>query len=64
MTVAYPGAQDGGVGASAAQASAMSRLALLDQYAASSFATPASITGGPLQGWVNNAVQTLAKPQA
>uniref|UniRef100_A0A9E7ZVI5 Uncharacterized protein n=1 Tax=Bosea sp. NBC_00436 TaxID=2969620 RepID=A0A9E7ZVI5_9HYPH len=63
-TVAYPGAHDGGVGVSAAQGTAMSRLALLDQYAASSFATPASTTGGPLQGWLNNTAQTLAKPQA
>ena len=69
-TVAYPGAPDSGVSASgggidaSSQNSAMSRLALLDQYAASSFATPASGTTGPAQGWLNNTAQTLAKPQA
>lgn len=76
-TVAYPGALDGGASASgggldasgggaaaSTQDSAISRLALLDQYAASSFATPATGTTGPAQYWLNNAGQTLAKPQA
>ncbi|MCT4495642.1 hypothetical protein [Bosea minatitlanensis] len=61
-TVGYPGAQDGVAGATSSQGSAMSRLALLDQYAASSFATPAAISGGAAQAWWNNPAQTLAKP--
>lgn len=77
-TVGYPGAADAGASASdagvnacdgkafvaSAQNSAMSRLALLDQYAASSFATPASGTTATAQDWLNNTAQTLAKAQA
>lgn len=63
-TVGYPGSQDSGASATPPQGSAMSKLALLDQYAASSFATPASTTTGSVQGWLNNTAQTLAKPQA
>ena len=77
-TVGYPGASDGGAGVSASAADtadgsvdaasantpAMARLALLDQYAASSFATPATGTTAAAQDWLNNTAQTLAKAQA
>ena len=62
-TVGFPGSQDAGT-AAPSQGSAMSKLALLDQYAASSFATSASTSTGSAQGWWNNPAQTLAKPQA
>lgn len=63
-TVGYPGFQESGTNLTPSTSSAMSRLALLDQYAASSFATPASTSTGAAQGWWNNSAQTLAKPQA
>ncbi|WP_199085316.1 hypothetical protein [Bosea sp. ASV33] len=77
-TVGYPGAAESGASASdagvnafdgaataaPAQSSAMSRLALLDQYAASSFAIPATGTTAQAQDWLNNTAQTLAKAQA
>lgn len=63
-TVGYPGFQESGTNLTPSTSSAMSRLALLDQYSASSFATPASTSTGAAQGWWNNSAQTLAKPQA
>ncbi|WP_157732920.1 hypothetical protein [Bosea sp. AS-1] len=64
QTVGYPGAQDNVAAPASSDGSAMSKLALLDQYAASSFATPASTSTGSSQGLWNNTAQTLAKPQA
>jgi len=63
-TLGYSGSQDGGASADPSQGSAMSKLALLNQYAASSFATPAPTSFGAMtQAWLNSSTQTLAKPR-
>lgn len=63
-TVGYAGFHDSVANPAPSTSTAMSRLALLDQYSASSFATPASTSTGAAQGWWHNAAQALAKPQA
>ncbi|HEV7258712.1 MAG TPA: hypothetical protein VGN82_13110 [Bosea sp. (in: a-proteobacteria)] len=64
QTVGYPSAQDQAASSAASDGSLSSKLALLSQYSASSFSTPAAFsTGGLSQGWGDSAFQTLAKPR-
>jgi hypothetical protein len=64
-TVGFPGFQDGGASSAPSDGPVAPKLALLNQYAASSFATPAAMSTAALaQGWGDSSTLTLAKPQA
>jgi len=62
-TLGYSGSHDQTGSAAPADRSVASKLALLSQYSASSFATnPVTSTGNPAQGHWGDSGQTLAKP--
>jgi hypothetical protein len=62
MTLGYSGSQGAGASSPQTTGSVMPQLALLSQYAASSFATTAAtFAGASAQQWFGDTTQTLAK---